>query len=491
MTINVETVGSPGWWLKRLARKLEDRQPRLTMLHRYFDGDPPLPHGIESTAAITARDRAWRAFQRKARTNFAELSVEKPRQRMNLTGFRTAAAGDETGDAEARAMFEANGGAVLAADVHAGFLSLGDSYVIVGGPKAYLGGAPLITAEDARQVVTIHDPEDQRRARAAAKFFHDDELDRDIAYLYLPGDGDGLATVRVAYRDRRATARRSQAVRFSPAAWSWDPERGGDGGETLPHQRVPVVGFRNRRGVAEFEPHTDVLDRINHQILQRMVIATMQAYRQRAVKGDLPETDENGETIDYDALFVSDPGAVWQLPGGVELWESESTDLTPILQAVKDDVAHFAAVTELPLHVFSPDAANQSAEGASLQREGLVFKCEDRIARASEGWKDVISLMFLSLEQPDTERADRSKIEVLWQSPERTSLAERADAESKAGAIPFRSRMKHIWHFTEPQIADMEQERLQDAFVASIAAPPTAAAAAPTAAEQQQLPLEQ
>lgn len=476
MSIDIDDPEEPGWILNRLARKLERRQPRLNDLQQRFEGNPPLPHGIEPPVTTTNRQRAFRAFQRKARTNLAELIVEKPRQRMRLTGFRTSAADDENGDLEARTMFHANGGLVLAADVHTSMLALGDGYVIVGGPKDYLGGAPLITAEDPRQVVTIHDPEDQRRVRAGLKLFHDAEAERDFAYLYLPGKRY-VATRQV--RRRMATP----TVRFSPASWDWDEDRGGIDGEELPHDQVPVVRFRNRRGVGQFEPHVDLLDRINHQILQRMVIATMQAYRQRAVEGDLPDVDENGVEIDYDGLFVADPGAVWRLPDGVKMWESQQTDLSPILAAVKDDIAHVSAVTQIPLHVFSPDSANQTAEGASLSREGLVFMSEDLIARASEGWKDVVSLMFLSAESPDAERAKRSGIEVLWQSPERESLAERADAGSKAQDIPFRSRMKEVWKFSDEVVARMETERLTDAFVASVAAP------APAPVEQQQLAL--
>jgi hypothetical protein len=84
----------------------------------------------------------------------------------------------------------------------------------------------------------------------------------------------------------------------------------------------------NRNGVGEFEPHLDVLDRINHMILQRMVIATMQAFRQRAIKGDtedMPDKDpETGEEIDYDDIFAADPGALWRLPKVRDMWESAS-----------------------------------------------------------------------------------------------------------------------------------------------------------------------
>jgi hypothetical protein len=51
----------------------------------------------------------------------------------------------------------------------------------------------------------------------------------------------------------------------------------------------------------EFEPFIPLLDRINQQILQRMTIATIEAFKQRAFKG-LPQKDPStGADIDYDS----------------------------------------------------------------------------------------------------------------------------------------------------------------------------------------------
>lgn len=58
----------------------------------------------------------------------------------------------------------------------------------------------------------------------------------------------------------------------------------------------------------------DDLDRINLLVLQRVQIAVLQAFRQRAIKGELPEKDAAGNAIDYNVLFSSDPAALWQLP---------------------------------------------------------------------------------------------------------------------------------------------------------------------------------
>lgn len=467
MPIITSDRGTPGWWLQQLARKLEIRNPRLQALDDRMRGEAPLPHVDDNVK------EAYRRFQRKARTNLAELIIESARDRMTPIGFRTAASADDKADKQAMRIWNANGLAVESSDVHENFLGLGDAYVIIGRGE---GDTPLITGEDPRQVVTMHDPTRQRDVRAALKVFHDDEERRDYAFLYLPGER------YVAVRDVRRTAS-NPTVRFNASAWDWDDDRGGPDGEALSDDGslddfMPVVRFRNRRGVGDFERHTDLLDRIDHQVLQRLVIATMQAFRQRAVKGELPSHDDDGNEIDYDKVFEAGPGALWEIPAAVELWESGVVDLGPILSAVKDDLRMLSAVTKTPLNSLMPDEAAQSAEGASFMREGLVFRVEDRIARAAEGWRDVIAGAFRMI--GDTERADRGAIEVMWASAERQSLAEKADAASKAQDMPWRSRMIHIWGFSPDQVDAMETERAQDALLGGLAGSTDAPAAAPT-----------
>jgi len=444
--VPIDITQPAGRSLDRLARKLADRHPRLQDLIDRFEGDGPLPHVSEAVR------EAYRNFQRKSRTNWAELIVEAPRERMTLDGFRTAVDQGESGDALALQVREANGLSVESADVYQMMLAAGDGYMIVGGPDGDTG-IPIITGEDPRQVVTIHDPVRQRRVREALKIFHDPEVERDYAYLYVPGRRF------VASRDVRKRPK-GQAVRFSPRTWDWDNEYGGVDGQSLPHDIVPVVRFRNRRGVGEFELHRDLLDRIDHMVLQRLVIATFQAFRQRAIKG-LPDSDpETGEEVDWTDVFTADPGALWQVPDGVEFWESGQVDLTPILTSVKDDLRSLAAVTRTSLSYLAPDEAGGSAEGASLMREGLVFRTEDRIARATEAEKDVMSLAFRVM--GDKERANRAKLVPIWSSPERLSLQARGDAASKADDIPRRERLIRIWGFTPGEADRMMVEAAVD-----------------------------
>lgn len=448
MIDDVDQPQSPGWWFKTLATEQRNRRNRLDELWKRYEGDPPLPEGAQSAKRI------YQAFMKKSRTNYAELIAAAVLERMTAVGFRTAAGGDENGDQVARRIWAANEMDVEAADIQEFMCVLGDGYSIVGPPEPG-GELPVITAEDPRQVITAHDPVRQSRVRAGLKTFWDPEASEDLAYVYLPGRE--RASVRVARRPAKHSTL-GPLFRFSASAWSWDD----DASFELPIPDVPVVRYRNRRGVGEFEPHVDLMDRINHMILQRMVIATLQAFRQRAVKGVPVKDPKTGEPIDYEKIFSADPGALWLLPATADMWESGQVDLTPILSSVRDDAKDLATVTRTPFSYFHPDAANGSAEGASLQREGLVYKTEDRLVRAGAGHRRTMSLAFQYL--GDTVRADPLSIETLWRPVERFSLSERYDAavKAKAAGVPWRSIMTDILQFTPDQVARMETERSDD-----------------------------
>lgn len=419
-----------------LLKKLIKDQPRMELLERYYNGDAPLPEGAEG------QSKAYRRFQKKARLNMAQLAVTAVRERMRIGGFRTGADDDENGDTEARRMWKANHLNVYSTDLHTNFLKFGKAYAIVGvkNGRKY----PLTTIEDPRQIETTTDPEDPSLVLAAVKVFSEGEFH--YAYFYYANQ------IEVFYKA-------SDTNIFKIDNWIYDEAMSGSN----PLGEVPVVKFANEDDRGEYEPHLDTIDRINHMILQRLVIATTAAFKQKWIKGDFPTQDPAGNEIDYNGLFESAPGAMWMLPEGADIGELGQSDIQDILSAVRADIQDFAAVTRTPMHYLSPDGANQSAEGAALSREGLVFKTEDRITRLTVGWSKVMSLMFMYMDDPA--RADLLDLEPLWKSAERYSLAERADANMKFQDLPFRARMTLVAQFSPAEIAEMEVERAGEAIL--------------------------
>lgn len=455
MPIDTTAPATPGGHMARLARKLADpkRQTRLNLLNRYMDGDAPLPEGGDNVREV------HRLFQRRSRTNYGRLIVGSKQDRMRLLGFRTAAANDENGDAEAARVLRETGLILELADTLKNMLGVGEGYMIVGLDDR---NRPVITSEDPRQLIGEHDPMRRQVLVRAVKLFHDDVAEKDFCYLYDASDPSDVR-VYVASRRRRAV---SAGVTFNASAYEWDDEYGGAEGSQLP--AMPVVPFLNNGGIGEFEPHIDLLDRINYMVLERMNITAMQAFRQRAIEGTLPELDENGNPIDYDKLFEAGPAALWQLPEGVKIWESATTDMTPILSSVKSDVEILASITSTPMYILFSDATNQSASGADLARESTKASVEDRIDRATPSLARVMSLVFLFL--GDAVRADTLGIEPVWAPVVTYGLAERGSAWAQMADMPFETKLREVMQFTPEQIARAKTERMDDLVFAPLLA---------------------
>jgi hypothetical protein len=472
VAVDTSVVESPGWWMQYLSTLLTRRQEELELVWNYYVGNPPLPKGAENARPV------FQAFQRQARSNFAALIVDAVVERLRVRAIRTAVDNDDDGDADAWAMFRRNRLHLGLGDAIRWATLFGESYMSAQAPRGP-GQRAVLLPEHPAQTIAVCSPENPYEPRAALKMVNDPVTGTDYAHLWLPaGALGGTAQKFTASRqnsNRRTTSNlvgTARIPRFS--AQSYEPVAT----EQLRTARVPIVPFRNPEGLGEFVPHVDVLDRINHMLLQRMVIATLQAFRQRAVLQDLPDVDDAGTPIDYDKIFTSDPGAFWRLPKDTQLWESGQADLTPMLSSVKDDVLHLAAVSRTPLSMFTPDAATQSAEGAQLQREAHVFKVEDRQDRHGESLSALVGSGY-ELEG-DTRRADLDVLSIDWSPAERYGLAEKGAAALAAttSGMPWRARASEIWQKSPADVDRWETMRLEDAaLVPAVAVQRTTTAA--------------
>jgi hypothetical protein len=459
MPIDTSVPLSDGWWLEQCYIQLRDQAKACQNHWERYIGNPPMP-------ALSPNQRdAVKWFISKARTNFERLIVAAVLSRLRIRGIRTAVDDDEGGDADAFKIWRGTRGKLWSLEVHKYMLAMGRGYVIVGKNDK---GKLLVTAEDPRMVTAIVDPADPFKVHAALKLVFDPIHQEDVAYLYLPG------RIMIARRSRSVSMPTDPVNTFHPQAFDWavnlddagnftaDSEsntvdwlQGNDDEDPL----CPVVPFFNTDGMAEFEPHVELLDRISQQILQRMTIATVQAFKQRAMKG-LPRKDpETGQEIDYTDVFTADPAAVWNLPESVEIWESGAVDLQPILLAIRDDVKDLAAVSGTPLYTVTPDVANGSAEGASLQRETLTFKVEERQDLTDVPHGVVVELIFRTL--GDAERSKPGTAEIMWAPADRPSMAERANAIAQTkGVVPRYQQLVDIWGM-DPAQADRAMTQLQ------------------------------
>ena len=193
-------------------------------------------------------------------------------------------------------------------------------------------------------------------------------------------------------------------------------------------------------------------------VLNRLEAMTMQAFRQRGIKG-LPNVDPiSGEEIDYSGNFMNGPGELWQLPATAEIWESGIIDLGPILQAEKQDIVSICGATQTPIQYLFPDDNGGSAEGAQLKREARAFKVADRNRQQAESYEQVMALAFAYA--GDAQRASRGDMEVIWAPTVRYSLEQKADAVAKyhAAGISLETIARDVLQKSPQEIARMRGE---------------------------------
>ncbi|NVC23395.1 phage portal protein [Kocuria salina] len=444
--------GSDEWWMLRLAKKLGDRLPRIDTNQAWYEGKPPKPY--------PDKGGNFDRLQRIANLNPAEIIVNARLHRTMPLACMTAVDDSANGDDVVNRLFNVNDMPAKFAEILEWMYSLSVSYAMVdyripGDPTS---GA-LITAEHPAQVIVEPNPADPTRPLAALKIMRDDVNDVDVVVLFRPGYTRVARHVGSTILPKPGTKR----WQLRPVSWVIEDER-----TPTATDQVPIFEFPNRSGMAAFEKQIPTMERINHTILQRMILIALQAFRQRAVNG-APRHDDDGEEIDYDDIFEADPGAVWILPKAATLWESSQADFTPVLKAVADDLKYLAATSNTPLDMLAPDSANESAAGSDLKREGIVFDVESTIKHIDGRMRSLISYA-LQL-QGETDRADLAGMRLIWANPRRSSLTERAESgrTAKAAGVPWKTRMEKFLELTPEEIAAAEVQRSEDAMLAVVA----------------------
>lgn len=426
-------------WFDILAKRHDANQPRITRLRSYTNGNVPLPEMNRNTRA------SWAAFQKKATMNLGGLIVSSACNRIRFAGIVIGP--NELKEAETRTR------RILRDNRIESVVAQGLEWAATDG-EAYLmasvdpDGKAVSTAESAQHVTVAKDPLRPWIARAAIKSWRDIDEGLDFAFVW---DGTYRLMLARPIRDKK------NAIITKVAGGAWEPV------ELLEVGPVPFdILSPTMDGRGAFEPHTDAIDRVHLTVLNRLTTTAMQAHRQRAIKGDLPAEDESGNPIDYAAAFEPAPGALWQLPDGVEVWESQYTDITPMLSAAKDDLRDLSAVSRTSLANLNPEGSNQSAEGARSAKEGEISRSngyKDRVAPSVE--RHIVRL--LKLEDPNA-LGETDTLTVLFRSPALSSDAEVTASlvQAKAADIPWRTRMLRFGDFSAEEVDRMEIDRAME-----------------------------
>lgn len=420
---------TPEEWLPILTKRMDARATKIAELRQYASGNAPLPELGRNTRA------SWEAFRKKARTDYAGLACQSIAGRIVPIGVEVGADRNSPAVTALRIVWRDNRLSVVFRDVIRTMLAVRVGYLITG----IRDGEPVITSEPPERVITAPDPTQPWRARAALKAWRDNDAEKDYALVWVPG---------ARQRFTRDVKTEGGTIRGAVTG-GWIA----DGEVELYDGPVPVFAVENEDGKAEFEPHIDVIDRINLGKLQRLVLTAYQAFKARALKG-LPDKDEEGNDIDWSKRLDFAPGALIDLPTEIDVWESDAVDIRPLLEGEKTDAKDFAAVMQLPVATFVPD--NQSAEGAKGAHKGEIQRAKDRRDRVKAPMEASLlaALRILGIDGNET-------VEVKFENPEYVSMAEKATAaaQAKAGGKSQRWIDQNIWNMSPDEIDREETDR--------------------------------
>lgn len=447
--------GSDEWWALRLAKGIQDRRKRVEELQSWLNGTPPAPWEMKKESDRAAYERLVKI----ASLNLAELIVSSTLYRVQVETVRTVQDSDPEGDSVVNGLLLSSDAASQFRQAIEWMLALSVSYLLVRPVDADGGVEGRITAEHPLEVNAAADPQDPSKNVAAIKLYRDDALDRDVLVIYRQD------YTRTAYKYGRSVIMRNTTPNLGEFVWDEEEESAEVPGlveNSVPG--VPVFTLLNRFGVGEFEKHIPHMQRINHTILQQMILIALQSFKQRAVSG-VPNADPNtGEPIDYDSIFTSDPGSLWIMPAAAKVWESGQADINPIITSVSKDVERLAIAAQAPLYALSSDAAQQAAASAELMREGQIFKAEDLQKRLTPRFAAAVSHMLKV--SGDEERSDRSQMRIVWAPTRRSSLLERAQAGQLATAagMPLQTVAEKFYEMSPAAIQQMLSHRADDAL---------------------------
>lgn len=448
------SVGSPEWWLRRLNRKLDQRQTRLKKLDDYYYGRHPLLFATPKFLEV------FGDMLKPLAVNFVSLVIDAVEERLTIQGFRVA--GGPSADERAAAMWQANGLDARSQQAHREALIKGECSISVwsGGRN----GQPKIRVEDARQVVVETDPEDASIRRAALKRWGDDT--NTYCTLYLP---DRIFKYQQPRTLVETSSGENQDVSADLGTFGGSWRRRLVTGEAWPLAnplgRVPIVPMVNRprldgSGESEMERVLSLQDAANKLACDMIVASEFAAFRQRWATGvDIPVNPVTGEPIeDFDAavdrlLHVSAPDA--------RFGEFGATELENYVKGMDAITRQMASISHTPQHYLIGSVTNlPSGEAQTSAESGLVSKVRDHQVEKGEVWEEVIRLGGAVL---DNAIDSDAVIETIWADAERHSPSEFADSLTKESSLNVPDEI--LWAklgYTPEQIATMKRIRRQE-----------------------------
>jgi hypothetical protein len=432
---------SPNWWVARLYKQLVDRREMVDFFNDYYSGNHPLPW-----LAPEARDEFRRLVQ-MTRSNYMGLVCDATAERLRVEGFRFGQ--DATADADTWRIWQANN---LDSDSDMAWLEAlisGVSYLHVA-PNAKDASTPHIWVEHASQTIVEHVPGTNRRERAASLKVWDDDWTNEIhATLQL---ADGIYKFK-AKRPRSGSSPRNPV---------WDerevPGEQPNGQRGNPLAVVSIIEIPNNPrlltgGISELYDVTDIQDRVNKTLFDRMQTQEFGVDPQKWAKA-FPKEDDDGNpnVIEFgrNRMITTD---VTETGFG----NFAVAPLSPYSEAKREDVKDIASRSRTPAQYLLGEMSNVNGETLKASESGLISKVRQRQRPFGEAAEEA---MRLARRAAGLKSDGDSRMETLWTDPQYRTEGERTDAIVKRlqSGISSLRQAREDYGYTATEIERLEAD---------------------------------
>ncbi len=412
---------TPAWWLLELGRAMTARSKRLEEFRDYYEGNHPLPQGLQEDQAML---KAFAEFQRKARTNLCEAVVQATVSRQLAIGV-TNREGHE--DRQAWTWWQQNKMDSRQKPLFRQAASSGIGYLMVG-PHPKERTRPLITVEHPDEVIHSIDPA-TGDVEAALKARVDFREGGGKAQLFI---GDKV------HKFRTTGSRKVSKLSWSQNAWEedGDPEDNPLGEPpVVPFERDPDLG---KEPTPDFWSARDVQDRINMSILNRMIIERYAANPQAWATGATVEKE-------YDPLTGLEIPQNPYRRGADGVWVNENpegrfghipaADMLNVIKAHQFDFQVSFMLTRTPAYLLpGGDLINVSTDTVMALENAHVAKVNDLNTAYGEAIERTLSL---AAAVAGVEERDFTEHTVRWKDPRQFNPAVVADMGTKKRGMGY------------------------------------------------------
>lgn len=430
------TPQSPEWWVARLYKELVGRRDEFDFYDRYYRGDHDLPW-----LAPQAREEFRRILQ-MTRSNYMGLVVDAQVERQQIEGFRV---GDSEGaDADLWSWWQANHMDSDSDQVLLEAAICGRGIIQVAPMDSE--GVPQIWVEHPSQVVIAYEPGTNRRRRAAAlKVWTDDWTDQIHAVLQTPMNLFKYQAPKPIVGNVASPVWAKRAVRGEK--WGGENTLGVVSFVEIPNNPRLLTG-----GVSELADVTDVQDRVNKTIADRLITQDYGAFPQKWIKA-WPDEDEDGNPTP--AIEIGRNRVVTTSVAETAFGQWDSAPLDPYSNAKREDVRDIASRTRTPAQYLLGDMSNVNGETLKASESGLISKVRQRNRGAGEAIEVVC---WLARKAADI--TDSAPVETIWRDPQYRTEGEVTDAVMKrlsVGIISLRQAREDTG-YSQAQIKRLEED---------------------------------